>query len=144
MSKDQALRVDYFALTTDDKPGVGADLHKRLAKENVNLLAVQAFPTGAGKIQVDLVPENPDVFAKAVRKLNLTAVGPKAAFLVQGTDRPGAVGEMLDRLGMAGINVRATTAIGSGGNRYGALVWVNPADVEKATRALGAQAAHHV
>ena len=144
MSKDQALRVEYFAITTDDKPGVGADLHKKLAKENVNLLAVQAFPTGAGKIQVDLVPENPETFTKAVRKLNLTAVGPKAAFLVQGTDRPGAVGEVLDRLGSAGINIRATTAIGSGSNRYGALLWVSPADVEKATRALGAQAAHHV
>jgi hypothetical protein len=144
MSKDQALRVDYFAITTDDKPGVGADLHKKLAKENVNLLAVQAFPTGTGKIQVDLVPENPDTFTKAVRKLNLAAVGPKTAFIVQGTDRPGAIGEVLDRLGTAGINIRATTAIGSGSNRYGALVWVSPADVEKATRALGAETAHHV
>ena len=144
MSKDQALRVDYFAITTDDKPGVGADLHKKLAKENVNLLAVQAFPTGTGKIQVDIVPEHPDAFMKAARKLNLTVVGPKAAFIIHGTDRPGAVGEVLDRLGMAGINIRATTAIGAGSNRYGALIWVSPADVEQATRALGAQAAHHV
>lgn len=144
MSKDQALRVDYFAIMTDDKPGIGADLHKKLAKENVNLLAVQAFPAGGGKIQVDLVPENPDTFTKAARKLNLTTVGPKAAFLVHGTDRPGALGEVLERLGSAGINIRATTAIGGGSNRYGAIVWVSPADVEKATRALGAQTAHHV
>ena len=144
MSKDQALRVDYFAITTDDKPGIGADLHKKLAKENVNLLAVQAFPVGSGKIQVDIVPEHADAFTKAVRKLNLTVDGPKAAFLIHGTDRAGALGEVLDRLGMAGINIRATTAIGSGSNRYGAIVWVSPADVEKATRALGAQAAHHV
>ena len=144
MSKDQALRVDYFAIMTDDKPGIGADLHKKLAKENVNLLAVQAFPAGGGKIQVDLVPENPDTFTKAARKLNLTTVGPKAAFLVHGTDRAGALGEVLDRLGSAGINIRATTAIGSGSNRFGALLWVNPADVETATRALGAQTAHHV
>lgn len=144
MTKDQALRVDYFAITTDDKPGVGADLHKKLAKENVNLLAVQAFPTGPGKIQVDLVPENPEAFTKAARKLNLTFSGPKAAFLVHGTDRAGALAEVLDRLGTAAINIRAVTGIGGGGNRYGALIWVNPADVEKATRALGAQTAHHV
>jgi hypothetical protein len=144
MTKDQALRVEYFAITTDDKPGIGADLHKKLAKENVNLLAVLAFPAGTGQVQVDVVPENPEAFTKAVRKLNLTVSGPKGAFLVHGSDRAGALGEVLERLGTAGINVRATTAIGSGGNRYGALVWVNPADVEKATRALGAETAHHV
>ena len=144
MTKDQALRVDYFAITTDDKPGIGDDLQKKLAKENVNLLAVQAFPAGTGKIQVDLVPENAEAFTKAARKLNLTFTGPKAAFIVHGTDRAGALGEVLDRLGMAGINIRAVTAIGSGGNRYGSLLWVSPADVDKATRALGAQAAHHV
>jgi len=143
--KDQALRVEYFAITTDDKPGVGAELHKKLAKEGVNLLAALAFPSTTGKVQVDLIPENPETFTKAVRKLGLTTGEPKAAFLVQGTDRSGALGEVLDRLGMAKINVRATCGLACGGNRYGALIWVNPTDVEAATRALGAQAAaHHV
>ena len=143
--KDQALRVEYFAITTDDRPGVGADLHKKLAKEGVNLLATLAFPSTTGKVQVDLIPENPDTFTKAARKLGLTAGEPKTAFLVQGTDRAGALGEVLDRLGMAKINVRATCGLACGGTRYGALIWVNPADAEAATRALGAQAAaHHV
>jgi hypothetical protein len=144
MSKDQALRVEYFAIQSDDKPGVGADLHKKLAKEGVNLLAVLVFPTGSGKVQVDLVPENPETFTKAARKLGLTTGPAKAAFLLQGTDRAGAIGDVLDRLGSAKINVRATCGVVSGGNRYGVLLWVNPADVEAATRALGAQAAHHV
>lgn len=145
MTKDQALRVDYFAITTDDKPGVGADLHKKLSKEGVNLLAALAFPTTPGKVQVDLVPENPETFTKAARKLNLATGQPKIAFIVQGTDRAGALADVLDRLGMQGINIRATCGIACGGNRFGALLWVNPTDVEKATRALGATtAAHHV
>jgi hypothetical protein len=144
MTKDQALRVEYFAFPSDDKPGVGADLHKKLAKEGVNLLAVLVFPTGSGKVQVDIVPENPDAFTKAARKLGIETGQAKAAFLLQGTDRAGAIGDVLDRLGMAKINVRATCGVVSGGNRYGVLLWVNPADVEAATRALGAQAAHHV
>ena len=145
MTKDQALSVEYFAITTDDKPGVGADLHKKLAKEGVNLLATLAFPSGAGKIQVDLVPENPEAFTKAARKLGLTVGSPKTAFLVQGTDRAGALADVFDRLGAAKINIRATCGIVSGGNRYGAILWVNAADVESASRALGSQpAAHHV
>lgn len=142
--KDQALQIEYFPITVDDKPGVGADLHKRIAKEGVNLLALLAFPAGPGKTQVDFVPENPEAFAKVARKLGLGIGEPKAAFLVQGSDRTGALGEVLERLGSVGINVRATCGIGAGGNRYGAILWVSPAEVEKAARALGAQmAAHH-
>jgi len=143
--KDQVTRIEYFALTADDKPGVGADLGKRLAKEGVNLLGLLAFPTGPGKVQVDMIPENPEAFTKAVRKLGLTIGAPKVAFLVQGPDRAGAMGEVLDRLGIAKINVRSTLGVCAGGNRFGAIIWVSPADVENATRALGATtAAHHV
>ena len=144
--KDQALCVDYFVLEVDDKPGQGSDLGKKLAKEGVNLLATLAFPTGTGKTQVDLVPENPDTFTKAARKLGLATKGPKMAFLVQGTDKPGAMGELLDRLAQKNINVRASCAVVAGGSRYAAMLWVAPADVENATRALGAQMAthHHV
>ena len=140
--KDQALRVDYFVVTTDDKPGIGADLHKKLSKEGVNLLAVLAFPSG-GKIQVDVVPENPEAFTKAAKKLGITTSPAKAAFLIQGTDRSGAIGDVLGRLGGAGINARATLGACAGGKRYGGLIWVAPKDVESAARALGATSAAH-
>lgn len=141
--KDQTLRVEYYVVTADDRPGVGADIGKKLAKENVNLLAVLEFPTGPGKVQVDFVPEHPEQFAKAAKKLGISTGPPKTAFLAQGTDRAGALGDLLDRLGNQGINVRATCAVVSGGNRYGALIWVAPTDVEQASRALGAQSATH-
>lgn len=142
--KDQVLCVDYFVTEADDRSGMGADLGKKLAKEGVNLLAVMAFPVSPGKTQVDLVPENPEAFTKAARKLGLQTRGPKQAFLVHGTDKPGAMAEVLDRLGGRNISVRATCGLSGGGNRYGAILWVAPADIEAATRALGAQvAAHH-
>jgi hypothetical protein len=141
--KDQTLRVEYYAITADDKPGMGADLGKKLAKESVNLLALLAFPTAPGRVQVDIVPEHPEQFTKAARKLGLSLGPPKTAFLTQGTDRAGALGEMLDRLGTQGINVRATCGVACGGNRYGAIVWVAPADVDMAARVLGAQSGTH-
>lgn len=144
--KDQVYRVEYFALTLEDKPGEGARLGQKLAKEGVNLLAISAFPAGPGKAQVDLVPEHPEQLTKAARKLNLTLGSPKLAFLVQGTDRPGAMAEVLGRLGEAQINVRAMLGACAGGNRFGGLFWVAPSDVEAAARALGAtpMATHHV
>jgi len=141
--KDQVLCVDYFAVQVDDKPGAGAELWKQLAKGGVNLLATHAFPKGAGKTQVDLVPENPDLFRKTVSKLGLAVTGPKQVFLVHGTDKPGAVGELMDRLGQKGINVHASSGLTAGGNRYGLILWVDPADVEAATRLLGASVGAH-
>jgi len=44
----------------------------------------------------------------------------------------------LDRLGRAGVNVTATSAVRSGSGRYGALLWVKPRDVKKASETLGA------
>jgi hypothetical protein len=144
--KDQVFRVEYFAITADDRPGAGADLGRRLKDEGVNLLALSAFPVATGRTQVDLVPEHPDQLMKVAKKLSLTLGEPKAAFLIQGTDRPGAMGEVLNRLGAANINVRASLGVSSGGNRYGGILWVNQQDVELASRALGAttMATHHV
>lgn len=144
--KDQVFRVEYFALTAEDRPGAGAELGRRLKDEGVNLLAMSAFPLTAGRTQVDIVPEHPDQFVRAAKKLNLAVGEPKIAFLIQGTDRPGAVSEIMNRLGAANVNIRATLGVSSGGNRYGGILWVNQQDVELASRALGAttMATHHV
>lgn len=146
MTKDQVYRVEYFAITADDQPGKGGDLGNRLKQEGINLLGVLAFPTGGGKVQVDLVPEHPEDLKKVAKKIGITLGEPKVAFLAQGTDRAGAMGEILSRLGTAKINITASLGVGAGGNRYGALLWVKQADVEAASRALGAttMATHRV
>jgi predicted amino acid-binding ACT domain protein len=143
--KDQVLRIEYFTLTTDDRPGIGADLGRRLAKENVNLLGLLEVPHQPGKVQIDLIPENPEAFSRAARKLGIQLSEPRLAFLTQGSDRPGAVAETLERLGNSQINVRSVMAISGGGNRYGAILFVEPSLIEEATRALGANVAtHHI
>ena len=144
--KDQVSRVEYFALTAEDRPGAGAELGRRLKDEGVNLLALSAFPLTAGRTQVDIVPEHPEAFLRAAKKLNLAVGEPKIAFLIQGTDRPGAIAEVMNRLGAANINIRASLGVGSGGNRYGGILWVDQQNVDLAARALGATtpATHHV
>jgi hypothetical protein len=143
--KDQVFRVEYFVLSVDDRVGEVADLGRKLSQEGVNLLAISVFPTEGGHGQVDLVPEHPEKLTKAARKLGLVLQEPRITFLVQGTDRAGAIGEVLARLSGGGVNMRATLGVGAGGNRYAALIWVAQEDVEKATRLLGATAlaTHH-
>ena len=137
-TKDEVYRVEYYVSIVDDKPGEGATLGRKLAQEGVNLYAMSAFPTTPGKTQVDLVPENHDQLVKAARKHGLSLAGPKTCFMLQGTDRAGAMGEVLGRLGNAGINARASLGVCAGGKRYGGIIWVAAGDVEAASRALGA------
>lgn len=132
-----ARKVGYYYVTTPDKPGEGARVLGALRDAGVNLLAFHAFPTGGGQSQLDLMPVDEKVFQDAARKAKLKVSDRKTAFLVEGDDKQGAVAELLQKLSATGANVTAVDAVKTG-PRYGALVWVKPADVDKAAKALGA------
>lgn len=132
---DDVRKVDYYKATIADKPGEGARVLTALAEAGVNLLAVTGFPRGR-KAQFDFIPEDAATFKTAARQARLT-VTRKTAFLIQGDDRAGVLAEIASRLGMAGVNITAVDAVAAGAGRYGAILWVKPADVRKAARALG-------
>ena len=46
--QDQVFRVEYFAITADDRPSIGADLGRRLAKPR-GLVEVVRGPRQVGK-----------------------------------------------------------------------------------------------
>jgi len=134
---DTVRRVQYFYVEAPDKPGEGAKLLTMLKEAGVDLLAFSGFPKGR-RAQIDFIPADPAAFRAAARKAKLKLVGPKTGFLVQGEDRPGAVAEFMAKLADAKINVTALDAVAAGSGRYGAILWVKPGDVTKATRVLGA------
>ena len=134
---DTVRVVEYFYVMAPQKPGVGAALLAELQQAGVNLLAFSGFPSGRGA-QVDFVPEDPAAFRAAARKAKWKLTGPKRAFLISGDDRPGVVAEIMRRLADSKINVTALDAVCAGSGRYGALLWVAPRDVTRASRALGA------
>ena len=133
---DTVRRVDYYYVTAPDKPGEGARIFSALRDAGVNLLAAHAFPT-ARKSQIDVVPADTVAFLSAAKNAGLKLSKPKAMFLIEGDDRVGALTSTLSRLGTAGINVTALTAVRTGTGRFGALLWVNAKDVRKAAETLG-------
>jgi len=135
---DKARRVEYYYVTLPDKPGEGAKMLSAFKDAGVSLLALQAFPTGGGRAQVDLVPEDATKFKQAAQRAGLTLTGPKRAFLITGDDRVGAAAEHAKKLADAKVNITAATGIGAGSGRYGMILWVAQADYEKAATALGA------
>lgn len=135
---DKVRRVEYYYATVPDKPGEGLKVLSALKNAGVLLLALQAFPSGGGKAQLNLVPEDARKFKQTADAASLALTGPKRAFLVTGDDRVGAAAEHAKKLADAKVNITAVTALGAGSGRYGMILWVAPADYEKAAAALGA------
>ena len=134
---DTIQRIQYFYIEVADKPGKGAQLLRRLQEAGVNLFAFSGFPKGK-RAQIDFIPADPVAFKTVAKQAKLKLVGPKSGFLVQGEDRVGALTEVLTKLTEAKINVTACDAVAAGAGRYGAILWVKPRDVQKATKVLNA------
>ena len=134
---DVVRRVEYYYVTVPDRPGAGVKVLSQLREAGVNLGAYIGFPSTRGRSQIDLFPEDPAALKRALEKTGLRLVGPRKAFLIQGDDRVGAVGDILRPLAEAKINVKAGAAAAAGGGRYGMMLWVTQASYEKAAKALG-------
>ena len=132
---DKIRRVDYWYVEVPDQPGEAARVLTALRDQGVSLLSMTAFPRAAGNAQIDLVAGKGDL-EKAAAKAGLKLSPKKQAFFITGSDRPGAAADILSKLAQAKINVTAANAAcGEGG--FGMILWVKPANVEAAAKALG-------
>jgi len=134
---DAIRRIDYYYVTVPDKPGEVARVLGALGGAEINLLSVSAFPHGARKSQVDLIPEHSGALAQAAKSARLKLSKKKSGFLIQGEDRPGAVGDVAGKLAQAKINITSVQAFCAGAGRYGGMLWVKAKDLQRASKALG-------
>jgi hypothetical protein len=131
-----AKRVDCFFLDVDDKPGVVAEFARQLRDAKINLKGLWAYTSANGRGKIGCVPQNAKKFIERAKELGLTT-SQSVAFYASGTDKVGALCKVLDSLDKASVNIKVMDAIGFSG-RYGAYVWVDPQEVENATKVLGA------
>lgn len=133
---ESVKNVEYYYTIVEDKPGEARKLLDFLSERMVNLLALSAFPVGEGRSQIDLFPDDPDVLKEAAADAQISLVGPKKAFLLQGEDKIGALYDFHLKLSNAGINIYACNAVVDGTGRFGYIIWVNPDDYEEASKVL--------
>jgi hypothetical protein len=134
---DTVRGIEYYNVTVPDAPGEGQRILSALKERGVNLLAYLGFPLGGGQSQIDLVPDDAESLKEAAQQAGVTLSEAKRAFLIQGDDRVGAVSDTTAKLAEANINVTAAAATGAGSGRYGMILWVAPADYERAADVLG-------
>jgi hypothetical protein len=134
-----ARKVRYLVLKVPSRAGQAARMLGALADAGVDLLAFTGFPDRGGRAQVDLVTDDLAGVRRVAKREGWRLTAPKRGFLVQGSDRVGAVHADLRRLAEAGINVTAADAVTAGKGRYGMIVWVKPRDYARAAKALRAR-----
>jgi hypothetical protein len=134
---DRVRKVDYFYVKVPNTSGQAAKVLSGLAAQGVNLLAFSGFPSG-GKGQLDLVPVDATRLKAAAKKLKLKLSKKKTGFLLQGSDRVGAIAKTLNALAKTKINITAMDAVASGGH-FAAIFWVKPKKVDKAAKLLQAK-----
>jgi hypothetical protein len=135
---DDIRPIDYFYATVPDRPGEAARILSTLQYAGINLLGVSAFPHGARRSQLDLIPQNSATFMKVAKSLRLKLSKKKSGFLIRGDDRPGAIAEITQKLAQAKINITSVQAFCAGSSRYGGMLWVKPTDLRKAAKAIAA------
>lgn len=133
---DDIRRVEHYSVSIRDKVGEGARVLGALRDRGVNLIAVWGYPRGAGKAQLELIPENASAFEAAAKQAKLR-LKKSTAFHITGEDHPGVIADVLKKLAEAKISVGAAQAICAGAGRYGAVLFLSPSGTKKAATILG-------
>jgi hypothetical protein len=111
-------------------------LAKDLKAKKLGLVSLKGVGQGE-QAEILVVAKSPDKLRNAWSASGaLVEEGP--AFFLSGDDKTGALLTSLDALAKAGVNIVATEALAVG-RRFGAILWVDPADLDKTVAVLGAK-----
>ena len=136
---DRVKKVSYCYPIVPNRAGQGARVLGELSDAGIDLLAYSGFPVGGGRSQLDLVVDDIGPLRRLARRNGWRLSKVKKGFLIQGSDKVGAVNRHLQKLADAKINVTAADGVSAGQGRYGMILWVKPRDYARAARALGAR-----
>ncbi len=134
---DSVRKVHTYAISVPDRPGEAFRVLQTFVCAGVDLLACSGKRRGR-RAHLEIVPGDTRRFAAAVRKAKLRFSERKTGFLICGEDRTGALAEHLQRLAAHRINVAAVEGLAAGAGRWGAIIWVQEADIARAGRVLRA------
>ncbi|MBM4170129.1 MAG: hypothetical protein FJ215_13380 [Ignavibacteria bacterium] len=126
-------RVTYFKTRVEDRPGALLALAQDLKSKELGLIALKGVSQG-GHGEILVVAKNADKLREHWNAAGILAEE-GTAFLISGTDKTGALVKSLEALKEAGVNIVAIEAVAAG-EKFGTVVWVDPADIEKTAQAL--------
>ena len=130
-------KVKYYHATVKDQPGAAYQILDTFADQGVNLLAFSAVPVGPSTTQLTIFPESSTALKRLAKKSGMNLMGPYSAFIINGSDKIGALVDIHETLYRAKVNVYASNGVTDGNDEYGYIVYVKHEDFERAAAALG-------
>ena len=134
---DDIRVVDHYSAFIPKKVGEGARVLAALRDSGVNLIAFWGYKHGAGRAQLEFIPEDGATFLAAAKQAKLR-LRKSTALYIHGEDRPGAIADILAKLAGKHINVAAVQGVCGGGGSYGTIVFLPEGAARKAASVLGA------
>jgi hypothetical protein len=123
-------RVTQLRILAENKPGMLATICSELADKAINITAIMATQDSGAGIRI---LASPSASARKVLDRLGIAYKEEEVLAVRVTDRPGALGRVMRKLGAAGVNVEyAYGSIVKGSDR--ALIVVGVQDIGKAEK----------
>jgi hypothetical protein len=129
-----AKRVIYFKAKIADQPGAMLALVKGLKAKNIGLVSLKGIGQGE-QGEILAVAKNPDDLRNEWKSTG-ALVEEGTAFFITGADKTGALLTSLEAIAQAGVNIVAIEAVAAG-VQFGAILWVDPVDLDKTAQALG-------
>jgi hypothetical protein len=127
-------KVTQIVVTLQNKPGTAAQLCSTLRDVGVNISALDAAAI-AGRGKVRLLVDNPDK-AKDALKAAKIRFSEEEAIAIELDNRPGALGDIAQKLAQAKINIKYAYATSAEGSAKTTVILAVP-DVAKALGVLG-------
>ena len=129
-----------FTVLIEDRPNMLGKVCQALADQEVNILALECFPT-RGKFVTRLIVDKPDIARTVLDNEKLT-YAEKEIVQIKIQHRPGEIARLASRLGKAHININYAYC-GLEPGTHAPLVFFGVGDVGTAATVLERTAAAH-
>lgn len=137
---ERMLVTKEFTVLIEDRPSMLGKICQALADQEVNMLALESFPT-RGKFVTRFIVDSPGTAKAVLNSEKLTYVETEI-IQIEIQHRPGEIARLASRLGKAQININyAYCGLEPGTNAP--LVFFGVTDVSKAASILKRAAAAH-
>ena len=130
----QVQRITFLKTSLKDQPGTLSGIMQNLKSKNIGLKGLWGYGKEDGTAELFIIPKD----AAAVKSLWTAAgltVEEGTVFFLTGSDKTGVLLKKLAVLTTANVNIKAMNALAVEG-KYGSVIWVDAADVDKAAKAL--------